>query len=123
KSSDKVPNQPGGLDLREPMRLGAQAIVRRLDPAQDFRPWFLLRGQGGIPVAPEHSNWDLGDMTGRYLESLIQSRHMGVTSPAFSEAEGRLGRYLLKLLGPDGLVHDPGSGAVDHPFSQGSALY
>jgi hypothetical protein len=51
------------------------------------------------------------------------TRHMGVRAAEFSEAETRLQNYLLKLLGPDGLVHDPKSGKVDHPFSQGSALY
>jgi hypothetical protein len=111
------------LDLRDPMRLAAQAIARRLDPAEGYRPWFLLRGRGGVPVAPEHASWDLGDMTGRYLEGLILARQMGVCDPELSQAEGRLGRNLLKLLGPDGLVHDPKSGAVDHSFSQGSALY
>ena len=64
------------LDLREPMQLAARAIARRLDPAEEFRPWFLLRGRGGVPVAPEHANWDLGDMTGRYLEGLILARHI-----------------------------------------------
>ncbi|HEY5914336.1 MAG TPA: hypothetical protein VJA21_27420, partial [Verrucomicrobiae bacterium] len=135
------PGQPGGdlsqasgrggddirsnaaLDLREPMLLGALAIARRLDPNQDYRPWFLIRGSNGIPVTPEHASWDLGDMTGRYLESLIQARHMGVSSPELTRAETRLQAYLFKLLGPDGLVHDPQSGAVDHSFSQGSALY
>jgi len=114
---------PATLDLREPMALAAQAIVRRLDPAQEYRPWFLLRGQGGIPATTEHASWDLGDMTGRYLEGLILTRRMGAGRPEFSVAEGQLGRYLLKLLGPDGMVHDPHSGAVDHSFSQGSALY
>src|SRR5438067_2260478 len=64
---------PFTLDLRQPMRLGAQAIVRRLDGARGYRPWFLLKGEWGIPVSAEHSNWDLADMTGRYLESLIQA--------------------------------------------------
>ncbi len=114
---------PATLDLREPMALAAGAIVRRLDPAQEYRPWFLIRGQRGIPATPEHASWDLGDMTGRYLEGLILTRRMGVGRPEFAVAEGRLGRYLLKLLVPDGLVHDPQTGAVDHSFSQGSALY
>ena len=116
-------NVPRTLDLREPMALAAQAIVRRLDASQEYRPWFLLRGKGGIPATPEHASWDLGDMTGRYLEGLILTRRMGVSRPELSRAEERLGHYLLKLLGPDGLVHDPSSGAVDHSFSQGSALY
>jgi hypothetical protein len=111
------------LDLREPMELAAHAIARRLDPAQEYRPWFMLRGHRSVPVTPEHASWDLGDMTGRYLEGLILARHMGVSDPELSEAEGRLSRYLFKILGPDGLVHDPSSGAVDHSFSQGSALY
>ncbi len=115
--------RPAALDLREPMALAARAITARLDPAMNFRPWFLLRGQGGIPAKPEHASWDLGDMTGRYLESLIDARRLGIRSPELSEAEGRLGKYLLALLGPDGLVHDPATGKIDHPFSQGSALY
>lgn len=114
---------PSTLDLREPMSLAAQAIVQRLDSTQDYRPWFLLKGQDGIPATPEHASWDLGDMTGRYLEGLILSRRMGICTAQLSQAEGRLGAYLLKLLGPDGLVHDPVSGMVDHSFSQGSALY
>src|SRR5512138_600938 len=59
------------LDLRQPMLLGARAIANRLDPNQKYRPWFLIRGTNGIPAIPEHASWDLGDMTGRYLESLI----------------------------------------------------
>ncbi len=105
------------------MALAAEAIALRLDPAKDFRPWFMLRGQKGIPAKLEHASWDLGDMTGRYLEGLIMTRHMGVSRPEFSKAEGRLQKYFLKILGPDGMVIDPDSKAVDHSFSQGSALY
>ena len=111
------------LDLRVPMLLAAEAIPPRLDPKMDYRPWFLLRGSNGVPTTPEHSNWDLGDMTGRYLEALILARHMGVSAPELSQAEGRLQHYLFKLLRPDGLVHDPQSGAVDSSFAQGSAMY
>jgi hypothetical protein len=105
------------------MELAARAVARRLDPALGFRPWFLLRGRGGVPVGGEHASWDFGDMTGRYLEGLILARRMGVTAPDLSQAEARLGRSLLGLLGPDGLVRDPATGAPDHSFSQGSALY
>ncbi|MBI4601161.1 MAG: methyltransferase domain-containing protein [Planctomycetes bacterium] len=115
--------RPATLDLREPTALGARAIARRLDPAAGWRPWFLIRGVSGIPARPEHASWDLGDMTGRYLESLVQARRMGVAAPELSEAEGRLGKNLLAMLGSDGLVHDPATGAADHPFSQGSAFY
>src|SRR6185369_2454287 len=70
----------GGMDLRDPMELAAKAIPPRLDPAMDYRPWFLLKGRDGIPATPEHASWDLGDMTGRYLEGLILARRMGITS-------------------------------------------
>lgn len=113
---------PATLDLREPMALGARAIAARLDPAAGFRPWFMIRGHMGIPSELRHDQWDIGDMTGRYLESLIQARHMGVSSPELSLAEWRLQTNLFLSLGTDGLVHDP-SGTVVHSFSQGSALY
>src|SRR5690348_10705841 len=85
---------PDTLDLRQPMALAAAAIPPRLDPEMGYRPWFLLRGRGGIPVEPVHASWDLADMTGRYLESLILARHMGVSAPELSEAEGRLEHFL-----------------------------
>jgi len=113
---------PPILDLREPMALGARAIPPRLDPNAGFRPWFMLRGRGGLPAEPRHDIWDVGDMTGRYLESLIQARHMGISSPALSLAEWRMQTNLFSSLGQDGLVHDP-SGAIVHSFSQGSALF
>ena len=105
------------------MALAARAIPPRLDPNLDYRPWFMLRGSNGIPTTPEHASWDLADTTGRYLESLILARRMSMSTPELSQAEARLGHFLFKLLGPDGLVHDPHSGAIDHSFSQGSALY
>jgi hypothetical protein len=77
-------------------------------------------GSGGIRRR-RHASWDLGDMTGATWRD--SSHPAWGCRPEFSVAEGRLGRYLLKLLGPDGLVHDPGSGAIDHSFSQGSALF
>lgn len=113
---------PGTLDLRQPMALAAKAIPPRLDPKLDFRPWFLLRGSNSVPTTPAHDTWDLGDTTGRYLESLIMARHMGITAPELSHAEERLQRYLFSLLGTNGLVINPDSGASDHSFSQGSAL-
>ncbi|MFB3789292.1 MAG: hypothetical protein ACE15F_23280 [bacterium] len=113
---------PLTLDLREPMALGARAIAARLDPDAGYRPWFMLRGRNGIPAEPRHDTWDIGDMTGRYLESLIQARRMGIRSPELSQAEWRLQTNLFQSLGADGLVHDL-SGAIVHSFSQGSALF
>jgi hypothetical protein len=122
KDIARATGSPPALDLREPMALGAMAIPPRLDPNAGFRPWFMLRGHNGIPAEPRHDLWDVGDMTGRYLESLIQARHMGISSPELSLAEWRLQTNLFHSLGGDGLVHDP-SGAIVHSFSQGSALF
>ena len=74
--------RPATQDLREPMALAARAVARRLDASMGGRPWFLIKGVGGIPARPEHASWDLGDMTGRYLETLIDARRMGISSPA-----------------------------------------
>src|SRR5262245_42493369 len=95
------------LDLRAPMALAANAIPARLDATRNYRPWFMLRGSNNIPTSLEHASWDLGDMTGRYLEGLILARRMGVSAPQLSHAEERLSRYLMKLIGKDGLIHDP----------------
>jgi hypothetical protein len=111
------------LDLRVPMTLAANAIPPRLDPDQAFRPWFLIEGKDSVPHTPVHMDWDVGDMAGRYIETLLNARAMGITSPELSLTLERLQGYLLSVVGPDGIVHIPGSGAVDHPFAQGSALF
>src|ERR1041385_4610084 len=74
-SSSQPDTQPATLDFREPMALAAPATAHRLDPAQEYRALFMVRGHGGVPVTPEHASWDLADMTGRYLEGLILARH------------------------------------------------
>src|SRR6476659_9806343 len=81
-----VMEQPWRLDLRERMALAARAVAGRLDAQMGGRPWFLLRGRGGFPVQVEHSSWDLGDMGGRYLESLILARRMGIEEPELAAA-------------------------------------
>ncbi len=117
------PQRPATLDLRVPMRLAANAIPPRLDATRGFRPFFLMQGKDSVPHTLAHMDWDVGDMTGRYIETLINARTMGITSPELSLTEDRLGRYLLSVIGPDGVVHIPDSGAVDHQFAQGSALF
>jgi hypothetical protein len=111
-----------GVDLREPMAAAANAIPPRLDPANGYRPWFFLKGRGGIPVSPEHAMWDFGDTTGRYLEALVLARRMGITAPQLSQAEERLERYLFKLIGPDGSVRDLDTGEADNSVAQANAL-
>jgi len=46
-------NEPRStLDLREPMALAARAVARRLDPAHEGRPWFLIAGGAAYPWLP-----------------------------------------------------------------------
>jgi len=113
---------PPSLDLREPMAWAANALPPRLDPAKGYQPWSLLFGQGGVPVTAVHARFDLGDTTGRYLEALILARRMGISAPQLSQAEERLERFLIKLIGSDGLVQDPEKREAEDSYSQGNAL-
>ncbi len=122
-AEDGGERRPDTLDLRAPMTLAANAIPGRLDATRAFRPFFLIQGKDGVPHSLARMDWDVGDMTGRYLETLINARAMGITSSELSLAEERLGRYLLSVIGPDGVVHIPDTGNVDHMFAQGSALF
>src|SRR5215213_2060957 len=111
------------LDLKSPMQLAAQAVAARLDPDRNGRPFSLLRGCDGIPTEPVHTQWDFGDMGGRYLESLIAARRMGIDDSELNRAEETLRTFLFGLIGDDGLIHNPDTSERDHPFAQGSALY
>jgi hypothetical protein len=114
---------PYRLDLKTPMQLAARAVAARLDPAQNGRPWSLVRGRNGILAEPVHSQWDFGDMGGRYLESLIAARRMGIEDAELTRAEETLRTFLFGLIADDGVIHNPDTGERDHPFAQGSALY
>jgi hypothetical protein len=115
--------RPATLDLRGPLREAIDCVMHRMDPAQNYRPWFSIVVENGRPVRLQHAPWDLGDTSGRFLEALITARHMMPPTPGANLAEQRIRRYLLSLIGDDGLVRDPDQHQPDHMFAQGSALY
>jgi hypothetical protein len=110
-------------DLTQAMVLAADSIVAHMDESAGFRPCFYIKGRDGVPATLGHGSWDLGDMTGRYLESMIMVRHMVGATDDWSAAEQRLRAFLESLFGPSGLVMDIDKDAPDHMFAQGSALY
>jgi len=112
------------LNLEGAMALAADSITFRLDETQNFRPYFYIKGKDGIPAFLKHGSWDLGDMTGRYLESMVMTRRMIGAKHEWTQAEERLLAFLLSLLqNPLEIVLDIDKNAPDHAFAQGSALY
>jgi len=115
--------QPATLDLREPLGRSVQCIMHRMDPSQNFRPWFAVDVENWKPVRLRHDVWDFGDTGGRFLEALILARQMVRPTSAMLLYEERSRRFVNSLIGPDGLVENPETQRADHMFSQGSALY
>ena len=62
-------------------------------------------------------------MGGRFLESLIAARRMGVDESDLAQSEETLRTFLFNLIAPDGLIQNGDTRQPDHPFAQGSALY
>ncbi|MBN1899696.1 glycoside hydrolase family 127 protein [Candidatus Sumerlaeota bacterium] len=112
------------INLEGAMALAANSIAFRLDETQNHRPFFYIKGQNGVPAFLKHGSWDLGDMTGRYLESMVMARRMTQPRDEWTFAEQRLLDFLKLLLHNDlHIVMDIDKNAPDHAFSQGSALY
>jgi len=114
---------PSTLDLREPVRRSVQCIIHRMDPSQNFRPWFAVDVEDWTPVRLRHDVWDFGDTGGRFLEALILARQMVAPTPEMLLYEGRSRRFVDSLFGPEGLVENLDTRRADHMFAQGSALY
>jgi iron complex outermembrane receptor protein len=75
---------PPSLDLREPMAWAANAIPPRLDPAQAFRPFFLIQGKDSVPHTFGHMEWDVGDMTGRTVAAALFLCGLTFASPTYA---------------------------------------
>ncbi|MFB3923367.1 MAG: hypothetical protein ACE145_16715 [Terriglobia bacterium] len=114
---------PATLDLREPMRRAVACVLNRMDPAQNYRPWFAVDVVDGVPTKLRHDVWDFGDTSGRFLEALILARQMVPPGGDALLAERRIRRFVDSLFGVDGLIANPERHEPDHMFSQGSALY
>jgi hypothetical protein len=117
------PLRPATLDIRDPVKLAAECIINRMDPDQEYRPWFAVDVVDSKPVALRHEIWDFGDTSARFLEGLILARQMFPATTDMIQAESRMRRYFLSLFGDSGVVWNPEKKQPDHMFSQGSALY
>jgi hypothetical protein len=115
--------RPATLDLRDPLRGAVECILNRMDPAQNYRPWFAVDVVGGVPTRLRHDVWDFGDTGGRFLEALVMARQMIPPTAEMLTAEQRIRNFVNSLFGPDDLIQNPERQEPDHMFSQGSALY
>lgn len=116
-------HRPATLDLREPLRLAAGCMIHRMDPSRNYQPWFAVDVENRRPVAVRHDVWDYGDTSARFLEAFITARHMIAPSEEMWVNERRIRSFLISLIGPDGIVHNPETKQPDHMFSQGSTLF
>jgi len=105
------------------MALAANSITHRLDETAGYRPYFYLKGRDGVPAYLKHGSWDLGDMTGRFLESMVMARGMVGENQNWAECQTRLLDFLYSLFGSNDLIMDIDKDEPDHTFAQGSALY
>lgn len=120
--SPSEPRQPKTLDLRIPMRAAAECAINRMDPARNYRPWFGVQIENGLPAKLVHEKWDLGDTSGRFLEAFVMARQMFSPPPLMRLSEKRIREFLNSLF-RDGVVSSEDPAAIDHMFAQGSALY
>jgi hypothetical protein len=104
------------------MRAAAECLMNRMDPDQNYRPWFGVQIEKGLPAKLVHEKWDLGDTSGRFLEAFIMARQMLSPPPFMRLSEGRIRRFLNSLF-QDGVISGEDATGIDHMFAQGSALY
>ena len=121
--STAVSMWPATLDLREPVRRSVQCMIHRMDPAENFRPWFAVDVEDWTPVRLRHDAWDFGDTGGRFLEALILARQMVAPTSEMLLYEEQSRGFVSSLFGPEGLVENLETQRVDHMFAQGSTLY
>ena len=115
--------RPATLDLSDPMWLAVDCILNRMDPSQNYRPWFAVEVVNRHPTRLRHDVWDFGDTGGRFLEALILARQMIPATPEMVTGEQRMRQFVLSLLGEQGVIWNPDKKAPDHMFAQGSTLY
>src|SRR6266568_2795227 len=115
--------RPATPDIRDPMRLAAECLLNRMDPSQNYRPWFAVEVVNHRPVRLRHDVWDFGDTSARFLEALILARQMVPATPEMMTGEHHIRQFLLSLFDERGVIRNPDQKAPDHMFAQGSALY
>lgn len=94
---------PPTLTLDDNAHLSISHLINNLDPASDYRPFFILRVDQNKNFS-EHADWDFGDMSGRYAEALLLARKMTGTDIGIKQ-ELALRQSLIDTIGPDGLSY------------------
>ena len=86
--------RPLTLDLRVPLRQAVSCIQNRMDPDARYRPWFAVDVKNWTPTGKlRHDVWDIGDMSGRFLEALVVARNMVEPTPDMLLAENGSGSF------------------------------
>lgn len=83
---------PDTYFLQQAIDRGLRAIDARLDRAEGYRPFFLMK----LGQSPElvHDIWDFGDMCSRYVDAFVQARQV-TGSEDYRQSE----QALMQLLG------------------------
>ena len=122
-SAGRAGAAPPAIDLRVPLARAVSCMTNRMDPAQNYRPWFAIDVKNHRPVRLRHDRWDCGDTGGRFVEAYVLARRIAGADATTREAERHARGYFASLFAGDGLVYNPDLKGPDHSFAQGSALY
>lgn len=119
---------PDTLDLTDRAKLTQHYFINNPDPSQNYRPHF----GGNILAAPpyySHSEWDFGDVSGRFVEGFILNRIMVGDGEGMNVEKG-VRDFMLSLFREDGLSYrgyikglDPAKVGDMYLWDQGRVLY
>ena len=93
------------FDLQARAALAARSLTGLLDAERDGLMYFLANWRARPPRA-DHGLWDCGDGSGRHVDALTLARTMvraGSPVSVPDRGERQLERWMLRLLGDDGL--------------------
>ncbi|MFH1005920.1 MAG: hypothetical protein V1800_00270 [Candidatus Latescibacterota bacterium] len=129
-----MPQVPDTLDLAVRAKAALNYFIQNPDPGAEFRPHFVANLEADPPYL-EHSEWDFGDVSSRFVEAIAYVRLMSGDASG-QEVEAGLREFMCAFLDPsDGLLYRPQSLFGPHPstcsggkagayiWDQGRALY
>ncbi|MCD6335308.1 MAG: glycoside hydrolase family 127 protein [Candidatus Latescibacteria bacterium] len=113
---------PDTLDLAARARAALNYFIQNPDPEARFQPHFIANLEADPPYL-EHSEWDFGDVSSRFVETIAYIRLMTGDLSGLEEEAG-LRKFMLSFLDSgDGLLYRPKSayGAYQLASSGGNA--
>lgn len=93
------------FDLQARAEMAVSALTGLLDPERQGLMYFLANWRARPPRA-DHGLWDCGDGSGRHVDALTLARAMvrrGSPAALSGQADAQLERWMLRLIGPEGL--------------------